>query len=133
MAFSANWYYSGYTLVLIIIAITEKGMGMSTRRSTQIGAAVALALAGYVAPAAAQSNSSGADIEEIQLIVFDRLGKEVFRTTNVQVATQEGWDGKNGGEDQPAGTYSWVLNGKRRNGNPLSFQGKSYGQVVLMR
>ncbi len=37
---------------------------MSTRRSTLIGAAVTLALAGYVAPAAAQTSAAG-DIEEI--------------------------------------------------------------------
>lgn len=75
----------------------------------------------------------GSGIEEIQFVVIDGMGNEVYRATDVNTATQKGWDGAWKGKAQSAGTYSWIMKGKMKNGASLSSQGKSYGQVVLMR
>lgn len=49
--------------------------------------------------------TTGKDIRNIELRIYDRWGKEVFVTTDPQV----GWDGNFGGTPMPIGTYYYVL------------------------
>jgi hypothetical protein len=74
-----------------------------------------------------------AGVREIQLVIYNSLGQEVFRTTDIDTATRTGWNGRKGNQEQPAGTYAWSLQGHWTNGDPISFQGKNHGQVVLLR
>lgn len=47
----------------------------------------------------------GVGVRLISLIVYNRMGEQVFRTSQAD----EGWDGTAGGLKQPAGTYIWVI------------------------
>lgn len=71
----------------------------------------------------------GTGIMEIQLIVYDYNGQEMFRTTN----TETGWDGKYKGNDAPTGNYIWTLKGQYYDGRPLEYNGKSKGNFRLVR
>jgi hypothetical protein len=74
-----------------------------------------------------------AGVREIQLVIYNSLGQEVFRTTDIDTATRTGWNGRKGNEEQPAGMYAWSLQGRWSNGDPIAFQGKNHGQVILIR
>lgn len=75
----------------------------------------------------------GAGIAEVQFRIYTIEGQEVFSTVDVIEATEDGWDGKHKGKDQPAGTYTWTLQGRYTNGQPLTNSNNRYGQVILMR
>ncbi|HVU95962.1 MAG TPA: gliding motility-associated C-terminal domain-containing protein [Puia sp.] len=68
----------------------------------------------------------GPSIRELKVFaVYDRLGSQVFTTSNLSV----GWDGTRGGTVLPAGTYVWMAVG-------VDFAGKlveKKGTVVLVR
>ena len=57
--------------------------------------------------------------------VFDRWGKEVFRTTSLQAT----WDGTESGHPLPPGTYVWMARGTDLSGQTLSWK----GTVILIR
>ncbi|NCX96780.1 MAG: PKD domain-containing protein, partial [Chitinophagia bacterium] len=67
----------------------------------------------------------------IELIVFDKWGKEVYVNKSFSSARDYGWNGKkkNVGDDQQSGTYTYVLRGKYVNGQ--SFE--KTGSVTLIR
>ena len=69
--------------------------------------------------------------EAIELIVFDRWGKEVYTESNFTRAKNVGWNGKkdNTGELQQTGTYSYVIRGKFVNNNNF----EKSGTVTLIR
>lgn len=71
----------------------------------------------------------GTGIMEMQLVVYDRNGQELFRSTDMAT----GWDGKYEGNDVPAGNYIWTLKGQYYDGRPLEFNGKSKGNFRLVR
>jgi gliding motility-associated-like protein len=75
----------------------------------------------------------GEGIAAVQLRVYAQNGVEVFGTSDVRTVTETGWDGTSGGRPLPAGVYSWVLRGNFADGSPLRVNGKSYGQVTLVR
>ncbi|MBD0256063.1 MAG: gliding motility-associated C-terminal domain-containing protein, partial [Cytophagales bacterium] len=75
----------------------------------------------------------GEGIASAQLQVYTQNGVEVFGTSDVRTVTETGWDGTFGGQPLPAGVYSWVLRGNFADGRPLRVNGKSYGQVTLVR
>lgn len=72
-------------------------------------------------------------VEQIHLRIFNRQGRLVYETKDLQEATQNGWDGRSSGEAQPEGTYVWILEGSSQNGTPLSVNGKISGSVTLIR
>jgi gliding motility-associated-like protein len=43
--------------------------------------------------------------EEIEMVIYNRWGEEIFRTQNVE----EGWNGKKGGELLPQDAYVWII------------------------
>lgn len=57
--------------------------------------------------------------------IFNRFGKEVFRTKNIN----DGWDGKINGKEQPSGVFIWMAKGKDLLGNSI----ESKGTVMLVR
>jgi gliding motility-associated-like protein len=75
----------------------------------------------------------GEGIARVQLLVYSQTGMEVFRAGDVAAALETGWDGTFGGQPLPAGVYSWFLSGQFADGRPLRVNGKSYGQVTLVR
>jgi gliding motility-associated-like protein len=61
-----------------------------------------------------------------EFIVYDRIGKKLFYTTNAA----QGWDGTYGGQQQSNGTYVWVIEYY----DPITNQPESInGTVVLIR
>jgi gliding motility-associated-like protein len=68
----------------------------------------------------------GPSIRELKVFaVYDRVGSQVFTTSNLSV----GWDGTREGRELPAGTYVWMAVG-------VDFAGKVHekkGTVVLVR
>lgn len=72
-------------------------------------------------------------IADVRFCLYSADGHEVFRTTDINEATEKGWNGQYHGRDMPTGTYTWTLYGHFNDGNPLTFGGQAYGQVLLLR
>lgn len=64
--------------------------------------------------------------EELELLVFNRWGQQVFKTTN----WKEGWDGKINGLVQPTGVYVWLL---RYTNRDTKKEVRQKGTVTLIR
>ncbi len=75
----------------------------------------------------------GAGITSLYLQIYSLTGVEVFYTGDVSAATETGWDGTYQGRPVPAGVYSWQLTGRYADGRPLKVNGKTFGQVTLVR
>ncbi|WP_299462578.1 FG-GAP-like repeat-containing protein [uncultured Microscilla sp.] len=73
------------------------------------------------------------DVSEINFRVFDRLGKLMYQTSDINEALNFGWNGKLNGKNQPAGVYMWYVKGKFADGKTLTFNGNNSGSVVLVR
>ncbi|MCG8308944.1 MAG: cadherin domain-containing protein [Cytophagales bacterium] len=73
------------------------------------------------------------NISQIEFSIYDRYGKRIFYSNDIQRITREGWDGYFGGQKQPVGNYKWILNGSYQNGEPLNIDGKNSGTVRLIR
>lgn len=67
----------------------------------------------------------GVDIVEIELDVFDRWGKLIWTTTNMNTR----WDGTYGGQDAPIDTYVWKVRAKEIAGGEFN----RIGHVTLVR
>lgn len=65
-------------------------------------------------------------LADIRFCVYSADGHEVFRTTDINEATETGWNGRYHGRDMPAGTYTWTLYGHFTDGNPLTFGKHAY-------
>lgn len=65
----------------------------------------------------------------VDFAIYTRLGNMVYRTTNVEEAIQEGWDGMQDGEIQPQGVYVYILKVKYFTGKTI----ENTGSVLLMR
>lgn len=61
------------------------------------------------------------------LKIFNRWGNLVFQTTFVD--PELGWDGKYKGRDQPADTYTWIVEGEGVNGKVF----RKSGSLILIR
>lgn len=72
-------------------------------------------------------------IADIRFSVYSADGNEVFSTTDIATATEDGWNGRYQGRDMPAGPYTWTLQGHYLDGSTLTAGNKSHGQVVLLR
>lgn len=67
----------------------------------------------------------GMDIVAIQLDVFDRWGKLIWSTSQLEAR----WDGRYGGQDAPVDTYVWKLHATEVSGNTYD----RTGHVTLVR
>lgn len=72
-------------------------------------------------------------IKEVHLAIYDYRGSLMYETTDVEEATTKGWDGNVNGVEAPEGTYVWKLVGKLSDGTELSYNGKSTGEITLIR
>lgn len=71
---------------------------------------------------------SECDFKAYKLIIYDRWGKQIFETQEIN----KGWNGKINGRNAPTGSYVWIL--KYKIVNPNSIQDKNiYGVVTLLR
>ncbi|GAB4403614.1 MAG: hypothetical protein OHK0053_28580 [Microscillaceae bacterium] len=75
----------------------------------------------------------GQGIARLTLKIFDRNNNLVFETSDVNTATQTGWDGTNEGKEQPSGAYIWFLEGTFDDGTPVEYNGKNTGVIRLLR
>lgn len=73
------------------------------------------------------------DTSDFTFSIFNREGNVVYRTRDVNEATNEGWDGTNRGVKQPAGVYYWKVTGSLGSGRKLLLNGKDSGSIVLVR
>lgn len=64
--------------------------------------------------------------------IYNREGKRVYATKNLEDATNLGWDGTTNGAEQPNGVYYWRITGTS-NGRDILLNGKQEGSVVLLR
>jgi gliding motility-associated-like protein len=69
----------------------------------------------------------------MQLRIYNLNGRLVFTTNNFEEATTRGWDGRANGEAQPEGSYLWVLDAHYPDGSPVLIDGKTTGNVTLVR
>ncbi len=65
------------------------------------------------------------DVDDYEFIVYNRWGKEVYRTGK----TSEGWDGTHNGKESPVGVYVWLV--RFRNDQQIFEQ--HLGHVSLIR
>ena len=61
------------------------------------------------------------------LKIFNRWGTLVYQSNSIDPA--KGWDGAYKGNDQPADTYTWVVDAVGQNGKPI----RKSGSLVLIR
>ena len=61
------------------------------------------------------------------LKIFNRWGTLVYQSNSIDPA--QGWDGTYRGNDQPADTYTWVIDAVGQNGKPI----RKSGSIVLIR
>jgi len=67
-----------------------------------------------------------ADLLSIDFKIFDRYGRVVYETTDLNEITQTGWDGKNA----QGGVYIYQYTGTLKNGQELS---KTTGEIRLLK
>ena len=71
----------------------------------------------------------GVGVKQINLKVYDRWGRQVFESDDIN----QGWDGQANGNEAENGQYLWVVEGEFFNGEPVVFDGKVKGVVKLLR
>ncbi|MGB8192609.1 MAG: gliding motility-associated C-terminal domain-containing protein [Chitinophagaceae bacterium] len=64
-------------------------------------------------------------VQSLSVQVFNRYGQLVYKRSGLN----GGWDGRKNGNDLPAGTYYWMLEGADQSGNPIRMN----GSVTLLR
>lgn len=74
-----------------------------------------------------------ADARDFSLRIFNREGSVVYKTSNVNEALTQGWDGLTNGVQQPNGVYYWKVEGALPSGRKLLLNGKEEGSLVLLR
>ncbi|MEQ9300229.1 MAG: Ig-like domain-containing protein, partial [Cyclobacteriaceae bacterium] len=75
----------------------------------------------------------GGNVASIQFSIFDRDNNLVFSSDSLTDLFQSGWDGTNGGTEQPQGAYIWVIRGSFTDGSPVLINGKDTGIISLAR
>jgi len=71
---------------------------------------------------------SACDFDQFRFLVYDRLGKLVFESTDSNV----GWDGFIKGEKAQQAIYTWALSYRQRKGEYFYYEKRS-GSVMLIR
>ena len=78
---------------------------------------------------------NGVNEDNFNFTIYNRWGEIVFETTDVNTMLTEGWDGTFNEQQQPVGTYVWVMTGFQEDNDntPLQFKGKNTGTILLKR
>lgn len=72
-------------------------------------------------------------IGQLNFRIYNKQGRIVYQTNTVSEATELGWDGSTKGIPQPEGPYVWQLDGRYKDGSPLTIDGKTLGNLILIR
>lgn len=72
-------------------------------------------------------------VETIHWRIYNRQGRLIYETRDLEEATQFGWDGTAFGEPQPEGSYVWILEALYTDGTPVLIDGKIKGSITLVR
>ena len=75
----------------------------------------------------------GNGVQEITFSIYNRMGKLLYQTTDVEQAMGQGWDGTSNGQMQETGIYQWSIKGRYYDNNPLQFKGNQSGTFKLIR
>lgn len=78
----------------------------------------------------------GNGIATINFSIYNRWGELVYQVTGddaVMEIQTIGWNGKHNEIEQPVGTYIWTMSGFDINDDPLQFNGKNTGTILLRR
>lgn len=75
----------------------------------------------------------GSGVQEFRLLIHDRNGKLVYEAPDFETAKNIGWNGTWQRQPLPAGLYLWSVSGSFADGSPLTFNGKTSGQLTLIR
>ena len=78
---------------------------------------------------------NGIKQDNFNFTIYNRWGEIVFETTDVNKMLTEGWDGTSNEQQQPVGTYVWVMTGFQddNDNTPFQFAGKNTGTILLKR
>ena len=78
---------------------------------------------------------NGVNQDNFNFTIYNRWGEIVFETTDVNTMLTIGWDGRSNEQQQPVGTYVWVMTGFQddNDNTPLQFAGKNTGTILLKR
>lgn len=69
------------------------------------------------------------DIEMFKMVIYNRMGEQVFHTENINIS----WDGTMEGKPCPVGVYHYVLEYLGAGNVLLEKEGKKYGEIILFR
>lgn len=133
--FSPGYIYpaepNGYEVKLIVS--NAFGCSDSLTRTISIGSGITYYIPNSFTPNGDGVNpvfipviSDGLDLNEYELVIYNRWGEKVFETKDVNI----GWDGTFKGEVAPAGTYTWDFRMKHLYGPDVE---KVQGHVTLIR
>lgn len=75
----------------------------------------------------------GFGVKTLKLRVYDRFGRTVFESADVNFIQNVGWDGKSDGKELPTDTYFYSISGTLESGEAIKVQGKNNGSVFLNR
>ena len=75
----------------------------------------------------------GNEVKDISFSLFNGDGKRVYHTNSVSEITRSGWDGQNNGRLIAPGTHVWTVNGSFANNTPVTFEGKTRGELKVVR
>ncbi len=75
----------------------------------------------------------GSGVKSISFDLYDGSGRKVFSSNSVSQMTQYGWDGTRNGAKITPGTYLWTISGEFANGIPLTYEGKTSGELKIVR
>lgn len=133
-----------YNLEITLISSgnpTERGYAECTNSASNLiqpGCEIALNMPNVFTPEDTDNNNFGLkyrgkdfylniDEETFSMVIYDRWGKEVYKTSNIN----DSWDGTlmNKGEKLPPATYTWVITGIFKTKEPIN----GSGSVTLIR
>ena len=133
--FSPTYLYpeepNGYEVELLVT--NEFGCKDSVTRAINIGSGITFYVPNSFTPNGDENNAvfipvltDGLDLNEYEMIIYNRWGEVMFKTTDVNI----GWDGSCKGEVVPSGVYVWDLRIKHLYGPGVE---KVQGHVTLIR
>lgn len=73
------------------------------------------------------------DVQEFSFRVFNQAGSLVYENINSQVMSNQGWDGRWKGQEQPIGMYYWRVTGKHAYKKEILLNEEQSGVVHLVR
>ena len=73
------------------------------------------------------------NVTSIRFKITNRSGNVVYKSTNINEMSVQGWDGLTNGKKQPNGIYYWKVSGVNGDGTKVEIGGKTTGVIHLLR